>query len=702
MSGSPDRSYKHEGSTGGSGIGGAVSYELDELLHSPSLDSQQREAKDRKGKLIVDKYLERHHHSQRNLNGNSAPNSKPKNAKKLDEYGFIVNIDDKGTIRSEDSFYLYGGASTPAEYDHPDANGHVNGHSKGGKMMPRLRRKNSDPNGHRSPSTQQNINSQNQANLRASLSDQPPPNDNSAESKTAKRERKLLQKLQLRREKKWNQMIAEYKSIKSSKPKLKKLHSRVRKGIPNSIRGKAWVTMANIDLTVKGKKGVYAKLVEHSCTDRFDGIHEALLPFIVDINDEEEDLDKQEEHQQQHVDPTADIMKETIERDINRTFPRHSMFYDSYSDSESDDDEEESDDVVDYKTDRRNNSTYTINELYEDEELSDESFDKVSFSGSLGSTGHGFNNSHEATGHFHVDHDFLESETTDPHNHHGSKNNSSSGNGDHCWSKSVRAIEKATGNCPPAICVDSKKRNALVPIKTPHPLPPSANTPNRKEKKKKDITTEEGGQASLRRVLRAYSTYDPEVGYCQGMNFIAGMFITFVSEEEAFWLLVNVMSEKPCCMRGLFGVGMSEAHQVLYVAEKLIAQFNPRLSKHFDRENIHVTMFATQWLLTMFTSSFPFHVVTRVWDCFILEGWKMTYRVMLALLDYATPVLLKYKFEDILNYFKVLPFQIDVNVLLRETFNVPLKKKHIEKYAKEWDRKQEKEKAKKAMQQQQS
>jgi len=47
------------------------------------------------------------------------------------------------------------------------------------------------------------------------------------------------------------------------------------------------------------------------------------------------------------------------------------------------------------------------------------------------------------------------------------------------------------------------------------------------------------GLASLRRVLHAYSVYDKEVGYCQGMNFIAAMFLTFLSEEESFWLLVG-------------------------------------------------------------------------------------------------------------------------------------------------------------------
>ncbi len=47
------------------------------------------------------------------------------------------------------------------------------------------------------------------------------------------------------------------------------------------------------------------------------------------------------------------------------------------------------------------------------------------------------------------------------------------------------------------------------------------------------------GQAALRRVLKAYSLHDPDVGYCQGMNFIAGMLLTIVSEEEAFWMLVG-------------------------------------------------------------------------------------------------------------------------------------------------------------------
>lgn len=54
-----------------------------------------------------------------------------------------------------------------------------------------------------------------------------------------------------------------------------------------------------------------------------------------------------------------------------------------------------------------------------------------------------------------------------------------------------------------------------------------------------DIMSNVGGQWSLRRVLKAYSVYDREVGYCQGLNFLSATFLTIVPEEDAFWMLVR-------------------------------------------------------------------------------------------------------------------------------------------------------------------
>ena len=53
------------------------------------------------------------------------------------------------------------------------------------------------------------------------------------------------------------------------------------------------------------------------------------------------------------------------------------------------------------------------------------------------------------------------------------------------------------------------------------------------------------GQTALFNILRAYSVYDPEVGYCQGMAFIAGLlYLQMRDEETAFWTFVQIMWQK--------------------------------------------------------------------------------------------------------------------------------------------------------------
>jgi hypothetical protein len=56
-------------------------------------------------------------------------------------------------------------------------------------------------------------------------------------------------------------------------------------------------------------------------------------------------------------------------------------------------------------------------------------------------------------------------------------------------------------------------------------LPPSSPAP--------------AGQTSLFRVLVAYAHLNGVVGYCQGMGFIAALFLSYMPEEEAFWAFVT-------------------------------------------------------------------------------------------------------------------------------------------------------------------
>jgi hypothetical protein len=54
----------------------------------------------------------------------------------------------------------------------------------------------------------------------------------------------------------------------------------------------------------------------------------------------------------------------------------------------------------------------------------------------------------------------------------------------------------------------------------------------------------EEGQLILGRILRAIAYVRPEIGYCQGMNFVAGAIYTFIEDEElSFWIFLTFLDE---------------------------------------------------------------------------------------------------------------------------------------------------------------
>nr|XP_045255476.1 USP6 N-terminal-like protein isoform X5 [Macaca fascicularis] len=57
-------------------------------------------------------------------------------------------------------------------------------------------------------------------------------------------------------------------------------------------------------------------------------------------------------------------------------------------------------------------------------------------------------------------------------------------------------------------------------------------------------------QQSLFHVLAAYSIYNTEVGYCQGMSQITALLLMYMNEEDAFWALVKLFSGPKHAMHG--------------------------------------------------------------------------------------------------------------------------------------------------------
>ncbi|XP_062976576.1 EVI5-like protein isoform X2 [Elgaria multicarinata webbii] len=191
------------------------------------------------------------------------------------------------------------------------------------------------------------------------------------------------------------------------------------------------------------------------------------------------------------------------------------------------------------------------------------------------------------------------------------------------------------------------------------------------------------GQEVLFNVMKAYSLVDREVGYCQGSAFIVGLLLMQMPEEEAFCVFVRLMQEYR--LRELFKPTMAELGLCIYQFEYLLQEQLPELNIHFRSQSFLTSMYASSWFLTLFLTTFPLPVATRVFDIFMYEGLEIIFRVGMALLQFNQAELIQLDMEGMSQYFqKVIPHQFDScpDKLILKAYQVkynPKKMKRLEK-----------------------
>ncbi|ORX86798.1 RabGAP/TBC, partial [Basidiobolus meristosporus CBS 931.73] len=156
------------------------------------------------------------------------------------------------------------------------------------------------------------------------------------------------------------------------------------------------------------------------------------------------------------------------------------------------------------------------------------------------------------------------------------------------------------------------------------------------------------GQTGMRNVLRVYSTYDAEVGYCQGFGHIVGILLMQLEECEAFCVFVRMMESYE--LRTTYLHNMIGLELRIYQLRSLMSTILPNLLSHLDAFNIKTGMYSTQWFLTIFGSCFPLQLVQRIYDVMFIDGVDVTLlRVALALLKRNEARILQLnQFEDII------------------------------------------------------
>ncbi len=218
------------------------------------------------------------------------------------------------------------------------------------------------------------------------------------------------------------------------------------------------------------------------------------------------------------------------------------------------------------------------------------------------------------------------------------------------------------------------------------------------------------GQKSLFNLLKAYSLHDLEVGYCQGMAFVAGLLLFYVPEESAFAIFCRLMdadgtgiplepAHAPYSdglqdtsdvaaptwgasgrlkavnvgLRSLYLPGLLGLKHMLGTFDELMQEYMPDLKAHLEEHGVASVLYCTQWFLSLYACPFPVHFSARLIDVMLLQGDPgILLRTAMAIMCECEGELLELEaFEPLLVHLKVDPLSWS-NTRLRRVINAAL------------------------------
>ncbi|XP_049741025.1 USP6 N-terminal-like protein isoform X5 [Elephas maximus indicus] len=157
-------------------------------------------------------------------------------------------------------------------------------------------------------------------------------------------------------------------------------------------------------------------------------------------------------------------------------------------------------------------------------------------------------------------------------------------------------------------------------------------------------------QQSLFHVLAAYSIYNTEVGYCQGMSQITALLLMYMNEEDAFWALVKLLSGPKHAMHGFFVQGFPKLLRFQEHHEKILNKFLSKLKQHLDSQEIYTSFYTMKWFFQCFLDRIPFTLNLRIWDIYIFEGDRVLTAMSYTILKLHKKHLMKLSMEELVEF----------------------------------------------------
>ncbi|CAG5123103.1 unnamed protein product, partial [Candidula unifasciata] len=159
-------------------------------------------------------------------------------------------------------------------------------------------------------------------------------------------------------------------------------------------------------------------------------------------------------------------------------------------------------------------------------------------------------------------------------------------------------------------------------------------------------------QQALFHVLAAYSVYNTEIGYCQGMSEVAALLLMYLNEEDAFWGLSQLFISPRHNMHGFFMHGFPKLMRFQDHYDNVLRKFLPKVRKHLERNEMYPSLYTIKWFLQCFLDRTPFHLTLRLWDIHMLDGEQALIAMAYCIIKMHRRYIVKMQMDELLTFFQ--------------------------------------------------
>ena len=176
----------------------------------------------------------------------------------------------------------------------------------------------------------------------------------------------------------------------------------------------------------------------------------------------------------------------------------------------------------------------------------------------------------------------------------------------------------------------------------------------------------------LREILRVFVISRPDIGYIQGLSFIAGILLLNMDKFKAFISLMNLILNP--IMLPFYKMDNESIQQRLKLFKQVFYYNLPELCEHFDELGLLPENYFLSWNMTLFTRDVNLELAKRIWDVFMIEGIKAIYSAAIVFLSHFESKLINMDFVEIMTCIgtiKNINFDEDMAIEAMKNVKIP-------------------------------